>query len=203
MRAASDRDCRATAWSRRNRARRDVEHAARGAQHRGALAARSRPSRGRTTVTVCSARPCADRDRRRRGRCASPARCGWKSAGVAPSRQRRMAGNDAYGIAAAGIEVQRRVEHELGADQAARVVARRVVVVRAQVIRGLVGERAAVGDLEHADLGAAARVAVADDHDGVARDQQSRRTRRPAARRPGRRRRPRRPAAGRGRRSRR
>ena len=37
-------------------------------------------------------------------------------------------------IAAPGVEIKRGVEQELAADQAARVIARRIVVVRAQVV---------------------------------------------------------------------
>ena len=69
------------------------------------------------------------------------------------------------------VEVERRVEDELRADQPARVVARGVVVVRAQVIGALVREPAGARDVEQADLGAAARVAVADHRDRVAGDQ--------------------------------
>jgi hypothetical protein len=71
-------------------------------------------------------------------------------------------------IAGPRVEVERRIEDEPGADQPARVVPRRVVVVRTQVVGPLVRQPAAAGDLEQADLGAAARVAVADHGDGVA-----------------------------------
>ena len=86
----------------------------------------------------------------------------------APPPHRRERG---VRIAGPQIEVERGVEHELRADQPARVVARGEVVVRAQVIGALVREPARAGDLEQSDLGPAARIAVADDGDRVPRDE--------------------------------
>ena len=85
-----------------------------------------------------------------------------------PAAQR---GKAAERIAAAHIHRQRRIEHQFGADQAARIIARRIIVVRAQMIGGAVGQAAGGIDIEQAHFRAAAAVAVADHHHGVARDQ--------------------------------
>ena len=76
-----------------------------------------------------------------------------------------------YAILLACIHVKRTVENQLGADQATRVVARRVIVVRTQVISRAVAELALRIDVEETDFGAAALVTVADDRDRVGGDE--------------------------------
>ena len=69
------------------------------------------------------------------------------------------------------IHVERRVEDQLAADQAARVVARRVVIVRTQVIGRSIRKISGAIDVEETDFRAAAFVAVANHDDGVIRNQ--------------------------------
>ena len=71
-----------------------------------------------------------------------------------------------------GLQQRGAVEDQLAAYQAAGVVARRVVVETAQLVRGAVGQAAVIAQREEADFGATAGVAVADDDDIAARDQQ-------------------------------
>ena len=153
-----------------DRARRDVEHASRRAEHRGALARHLRL--GEVADRHAVQRDALERVERLVGAVDPRGRgdafeLGGERARTPPAhrRERRVR------VAAPRVETVRRIEDELRADQPARVVARRVVVVRAQVIGRLVGELARARDLEQADLGAAARVAVADHDDGVAGDE--------------------------------
>src|SRR5262245_10074921 len=74
-------------------------------------------------------------------------------------------------IRRAGIKIKRSVEDELGTDQPAGVVARRIIVVGAQMIGRAVAKLALGVDLEQADLGAAALIAVTNYRDVVLGDQ--------------------------------
>src|SRR5262245_59628027 len=65
------------------------------------------------------------------------------------------------------IDVEPGVEDKLGADQAAGIVARRIVVVGTQVIGGTIAELACGIDVEQTDLCAPALVAVTDDGNRV------------------------------------
>ena len=114
--------------------RRDVEHAARRARAPPCSRNRARACARSHTVTVCSAMPCVRIellvgavDARRRRDALEIRRVRPAASGASP-------GSCAYGFAAPGVEIERGVEHQLAADQAARVVARRVVVVGAQVV---------------------------------------------------------------------
>ena len=85
---------------------------------------------------------------------------------VAPMAQRRQ---ERTAVESPRTDLQRRVEDQSIADQPAGVIARRVVVVAAQLIGGAVAQAAAGVEIEQPDLGAAARIAVADhDHGAVA-----------------------------------
>jgi hypothetical protein len=86
--------------------------------------------------------------------------------GPAPHR-----GESGGRIGAPKVEIERRVEHELAADEPARVIARGVIVVGAQVVGGAIAQLARTREIEQRELGAAARVAVADHHHGVLPDQ--------------------------------
>ena len=96
----------------------------------------------------------------------------WNSSGVAAAVPAPQAGHHVPRPLPVRMQDRRRVEHELVADQPARIVARRVVVEAAQVIRRAVRKGAVAAEVEQPDLGAAARVAVADHDDRRARDQQ-------------------------------
>ena len=150
---------------------RHVEHPPRRAEHRGRLAGHPR------------ARQVAGDHAVQRERLAGRELVvGAKDAGgrqdALECRRRRRAlpaphaGQHLPGRRAPGPQQHRCVEDEPVADQAARVVARGVIVVAAQVIGRAVDDPAVGAQLEEADLGAAARVAVADHDHRRAGDQQ-------------------------------
>ena len=74
-------------------------------------------------------------------------------------------------IRAFWIKIEWRIENQLAADQPARIVARRIVIVGAQVIGRSVSKIARAIDIEQSDFRPSAFIAVTDDDDGVFRDE--------------------------------
>ena len=71
-------------------------------------------------------------------------------------------------IRIAVVEILRCVEDQFVADEAARIVARGIVIVRAQVVCRTIRQLPIVSDIKQSDFGAAALITVTNHDDGVA-----------------------------------
>src|SRR5437016_6120059 len=71
------------------------------------------------------------------------------------------------GVSVTRIDIKRRIKDQLAADEAAGIVARRIIIVGAKVIGRTIGELACGIYLEDADLSAAPFVTVANHRDRV------------------------------------
>src|SRR5436309_7039208 len=76
-------------------------------------------------------------------------------------------GKTLQGVSVTRIDIKRRIKDKLAADEAAGIVARRIIIIGTEMIGGTVGELACGIYLEEADLSAAAFIAIANHRDRV------------------------------------